>query len=556
MGRRRVFKWALLVLVPLALVLAVPAAFSLDQASHDGKVLRNVRLEGDPIGGLDEAELRTEVEAIAERYRLVQVELRADDGEVIRLTADGVGLEVDIEATVAAALAAGRDGGFANRFRTWIDALTDDHDIEVLYRLDEEQALAKISGHPGAVRTDPVEPTYAYADGKITPVPGVDGARLEPGPIVADLLAAAEREKVPVVVEFDWVPLSPRLGATDLASGLARAENLVARPIPVTINGHATVIAPETARRWIRADENLDPFFDPDLVKPSLEAHLSHLTAGGNPPEFTVVDGAVQVTLGDPVLVCCDGEPRELADLMLGTARGVLPRPAELTPRVVDPDGPRREAEEYGIVQVVGEFTTNHRCCQNRVQNIQRIADLVRGHIIEPGGRFSVNEFVGKRTREKGFVAAGVIESGRFTDDVGGGISQFATTMFNAAFFAGLDFETYQSHSIYISRYPYGREATLSFPMPDLVVTNPTPYHMLIWTSYTDTSITVQLYSTPYFTVEQTGQDRYAVGRCTGVNTYRSRTDPAGTVIEDFVVATYRPGEGLDCRGRPTPRVP
>ena len=51
---------------------------------------------------------------------------------------------------------------------------------------------------------------------------------------------------------------------------------------------------------------------------------------------------------------------------------------------------------------------------------------------------------------------------------VGGGISQFATTLFNAAFFAGLDIPEYQSHSIYITRYPYGREATLSYPAPDL----------------------------------------------------------------------------------------
>jgi vancomycin resistance protein YoaR len=206
-----------------------------------------------------------------------------------------------------------------------------------------------------------------------------------------------------------------------------------------------------------------------------------------------------------------------------------------------------------GIHEIIGEFTTQHQCCQSRVTNIHRMADIVRGAIIEPGGSFSINDYVGRRTAEDGFVPAGSIQLGRFKDDVGGGVSQFATTLFNAAFFAGLDFAEYQSHSIYISRYPYGREATVSFPAPDLEVVNNTPYGMLVWTEYTDTSITVQLWSTPYFAVEETGQSSYRQGACTRVETFRQRTDPEGRVIDDMVFAVYRPGEGLDCAGRPTP---
>jgi vancomycin resistance protein YoaR len=188
------------------------------------------------------------------------------------------------------------------------------------------------------------------------------------------------------------------------------------------------------------------------------------------------------------------------------------------------------------------------------VLNIQRIADIIRGVVIEPGERFSVNDFVGERTREKGFVSAGTIQQGHFKDDVGGGISQFATTIFNAAFFAGLEFDDYQSHTIYISRYPYGREATLNYPDVDLAVINSTPYGVLIWPEYTSTSITVQMYSTKYWEVEQTGQSSWRSGACRSVETFRSRTSPEGEVLEDSVQARYRPGEGLDCNGNPTPK--
>jgi len=225
------------------------------------------------------------------------------------------------------------------------------------------------------------------------------------------------------------------------------------------------------------------------------------------------------------------------------------PGPGEvrLPLREVQPERTEEEAQELGIAEQVASFQTEHPSGQPRVQNIHHIADLIRGQIIEPGESFSVNDFVGRRTRERGFVSAPVIENGEFSESVGGGISQFATTLFNAAFFGGLDFDEYQSHSIYISRYPYGREATLSFPKPDLKIKNPTPYGVLIWPTYTGTTIRVSLYSTKYVTAEQTGQTKGPRGNCTRVRTERTRTYQDGRAEVDHVFATYRPGEGVNC---------
>jgi vancomycin resistance protein YoaR len=295
---------------------------------------------------------------------------------------------------------------------------------------------------------------------------------------------------------------------------------------------------------------SLQPVFEEAKAKSAVEAHLSGLSTEATDPTFAVVDGQVVVEFGEPALVCCEGE---VASVLLEAARATPAESVSFEARLADPDGGRLAAEALGITELVGEFTTNHACCQSRVGNIHRMADLLRGYIIGSGETFSINEVVGKRTRENGFAAAGAIERGRFVQDVGGGVSQFATTIFNAAFFAGLDFDDYQSHSIYISRYPYGREATLGHPAPDLALRNNTPYGVLIWPTYTDSSITVQLWSTPYYEVEEAGQSRFGQGACTRVETYRKRTKPNGVEIEDEVFAVYRPGEGLDCRGRPTP---
>ena len=105
---------------------------------------------------------------------------------------------------------------------------------------------------------------------------------------------------------------------------------------------------------------------------------------------------------------------------------------------------------------------------------------MTRGVLIAPGETFSANGFVGKRTKEKGFASAPVIENGKFSEDYGGGVSQWATTTFNAAFFAGLDIPDHKAHSIYISRYPYGREATLAYPSVDLKIHNNTPYGVVM----------------------------------------------------------------------------
>jgi vancomycin resistance protein YoaR len=222
----------------------------------------------------------------------------------------------------------------------------------------------------------------------------------------------------------------------------------------------------------------------------------------------------------------------------------------DLPMKEIPPAMSTEQLEALGLKEVVSSFTTRHPSGQPRVTNIHRMADLVRGTIIRPGQTLSINELVGKRTIENGFVAAPAISDGLLADEVGGGISQFATTLFNAAFFAGLDYGQYQSHSLAISRYPYGREATLGFPAPDLQIRNTTPYGILIWPSYTNSSITVTLFSTKYFaSVEQTGQTTGTSGVCTTVRTERTRVYLDGNETVDYVRARYRPSEGINCDG-------
>ncbi|MDH3470798.1 MAG: VanW family protein [Acidimicrobiia bacterium] len=548
--------WALVFSLPVLIALTATFGWLIDGAVHSGQVMRNVDLEGRSVGGVTENELAALVSAeIGPAHLDDIVELRAP-GRTITTTASQLGLLVDVEATVDATLSQGRDSGIGPDLVGWTVSFFKTRRADTIYRSDPETLRLYLVTEPAATKAIPVEPSFESVDGRLVVTDGVTGLKIAATPELSSRLeAAASNPQRPIVVKVEWDEARPLFDEDDVEAAIRAARELSAQGIVVTLNNFSEVIRPQTVRRWIVSDDSsgfLVPVFDELRVKRSLEVFLSGLATDPIAPSFAVVEGSsVSIDLGDPVMVCCDGE---VAEAMYAVASGEAEGPVQLIARLAEPDGGLGSAEALGVETLVGEFTTNHACCGARVENIHRMADLVRGALILPGDTFSINEFVGERTIENGFVAAGAIEQGHFVEDVGGGVSQFATTIFNAAFFAGLDFTDYQSHSIYISRYPRGREATLGHPAPDLALTNNTPYAMLVWAEYTETSITVQLWSTPYFEVEQTGQSTSRWGpKCTRVDTFRQRTDSDGRVLDDSVFAIYRPGEGLDCFGNKIP---
>jgi vancomycin resistance protein YoaR len=165
------------------------------------------------------------------------------------------------------------------------------------------------------------------------------------------------------------------------------------------------------------------------------------------------------------------------------------------------------EARALGIREVVSEFTTGS-FAQDSGVNIRRVAEEVDGAIVAPGETFSLNGYTGHRGAAQGYVEAGIIKNGRPARGIGGGISQFATTLFNASYFAGMTDIEHHEHSYYISRYPEGREATVFEGVLDVKFRNDSPSGILIDTSWTPESITVRFWSTKHYDVESITSDR------------------------------------------------
>src|SRR5213076_2203152 len=169
---------------------------------------------------------------------------------------------------------------------------------------------------------------------------------------------------------------------------------------------------------------------------------------------------------------------------------------AHIEEAVVQPARTTAQARAMGISGIVGSYETFFGGIENRIHNVQLVAHLVDNKLIAPGATFSFNKTTGERNAAKGFLEAPVIVNGELTTGLGGGVCQVSTTVFNAAFDAGLKITERTNHALYISHYPQGRDATVDYPSVDLKFVNDTGHWLLLRTFVGSSSLTVNLYGT------------------------------------------------------------
>lgn len=542
--------------VPLLLVAVLIAAWAVDTGADSGRVARNVDLGGSNVGRMPEDRLAATVRGIAGRYATTKVKVETL-GHNYLVPASQLGLRLDEEATIAAAMRAGRTDTVALRPLTWAASFVRHRRTSLRFRVVPDALRSGIEAMRGPGQNDPREPTIVPTANGFSIVSGSTGVSIDTEQVRRDLLARASSEELPLVVQARASERQPKVTDAQARTFAAEMSMKTARPLTVHLGGKDSAIDPATVRSWVKGvpgPEGLSLGLEDARVTMALTAVVGAATAVRN-ASFEVNGPTVTIVPSQTGMRCC--APDAVAHVREAIGRGATT--VEVGLQVDQPTFTTEMATALGIKEPVGtlavwkdipqikSFTTYYQAGQPRVRNIHLIADAVRGAIIKPGETFSINDRVGKRTPDKGYVEAPVIESGKHATDFGGGVSQFSTTLFNAAFFAGLDLVSYQSHTIHFDRYPYGREATLGFPAPDQKLKNSTPYGVLIWPTYNDTSLTVTLYSTQNVYGQQTGQTSAKAGPCTKVTTTRTRTYADGNTAEDTIGSIYRPAEGVNC---------
>jgi vancomycin resistance protein YoaR len=549
----------LYVLVALGGLIVVPAlivlAYLVDDGGRGDRVANNVSLVGTRIGGLQGRALDQRVEAVARRIETAKVTVKAPKGGFSTTAAD-VKLTVDRKATARAAVRVGRTGNVLSRSWRWLLAFLSDRDAPLKSRASGDAVYALVAAKDKGPHKPAVEPTLKLEKGAFVAARGKNGTGIDPAQVL-DALTGARQRGSTIVVNVERGTVKPRL-SLDQVRKLARdANRLSTDPLPVSAGTARGSVSTAMLRSWILpVMSDAGPRLTVDVDKTLTDLADVLPDAGKDPVEtrFRVVGGEVVILDGANGSGCCDTAAIDLVNKAL---RRKSRDRIDLPLKVVAPRLTPEAARKLGIIERVASFTTQHPAGQPRVKNIHLIADIVKGSVIRPGASFSINGTVGQRTAAKGFVVDHVIEDGVFAESIGGGISQFATTLFNASFFAGLQLKSYQSHTLYISRYPYGREATMGWPQPDLVIGNPSPYGVLIWPSYDEKSITVDLYSTKWVDATQSGQTQSPIGKvCVRVKTDRTRKFVSdGHTSVDSVFALYHPREGVNCDGSISPKL-
>lgn len=472
------------------------------------KVPRGTTVAGVRIGGHPQDEAAERLRAgLAERVaRPIETTV---DGTAVSVDPAAAGLRVDYEASVA-------DAGGEESWdpqRLW-DYFTGGDASDATLAVDTAAYDAWLATMDEQHGQEPRDGAVGFAGARIETTDARTGRALDPADTL-DALEGAFLAEDPAVVALETSEVEPDIDASDVQEALDTfASPAVAAPVTLSFEGSDVKLFPAdytAALSLVPTDGELVPTLDAAALTDVVGAEVTT----GAPVDATValVDGAPRVVPAKPGVTF---DPQQLEAGFLGAVAAPQgERTLALTAQVAEPEFTTADARALKVRREVSTFTTYFPYAEYRNTNIGRAAELVDGTLLKPGDTFSLNGIVGERTVANGFTEGFVINDGILVTDLGGGVSQMATTLFNAMFFAGLEDVEHKPHSFYIDRYPVGREATVAWGAVDLRFRNDTPYGVLVDTSFTPSTpsssgaVTVTMYSSPWWDVTTTTGERY-----------------------------------------------
>ncbi len=484
------------VLVRLLVALVVIAGAYLGMAWFLGRhVPSNTSVAGVPIGGMSPADAQATLKRALGESASRPVRVLAG-GETVEVDPSAAGLSLDLDATLQ-----GLSGFSAKPADVW-NHLTGGQEEPLRTTVDRSRLESALTAVASRVDKTPVEGSVTFPGGRTTVVTPVVGRRLDVARS-ADSVVRAWPATKPVAATVETVP--PAVPAAEVARVAKEfATPAMSGPVKVSAGGRTFALAPATYAPALSvaasSSGTLTPVVDDAVVLRVVRA--AAVRAGvekeARDARIVLAGSRAQVV---PSVTGVSIDPASLKASFLPALTSAS-RTAVVRTTVTQPQLSTAQATKVAPKEVIGTFTTYLPFNPPRTENITIAARTLNGTYIAPGKQFSLNAVLGPRTAGKGYNEAPVIMNGRLTKDYGGGISQLSTTTFNAAFFAGVRIEEYHPHSFYISRYPEGREATISWPDVDQKWTNDTGNGILVQAGVSGNAVTVTLHGTKVWDVE------------------------------------------------------
>ena len=486
--------WQRIVIVAVFAALA-GMVLGLAFAGSTSRLASGVRIAGVDVGGKTPHQARSTLERRADELASVPVTFRVGS-RTWQMQPRHLGIRVDWGAAVDAVRRQGNGFGPLRGFRR-LDLRFFGADVAPPTQVYDAALEAKLNQISAAVNVAHREASIVLHGLRPEIVPSRAGHVLDRHAAAATIvraLASLKREPVGLPIQVD----RPKVTASDLRVVEAEVETALSANVHLTLGATRWNLRPPRIARVLQLPA--DGRRDLRVAGAGANTWFTALAKRVDKPpvnaDWAVTKSGIRVIPDRPGHVL--DVPRS-AKAVLRAALVTQPalRSASLTVETAAADRSAAEARAMDIKGLVASYQTFYGGEANRIHNVQLVAHLVDKHVIAPGETFSFNGTTGERSEDKGFLEAPVIINGELKTGLGGGVCQVSTTVFNAAYEAGLPIVSRTNHALYISHYPQGRDATVNYPDTDLKFTNDTGHYILLRTWVGSSSLTVALYGTP-----------------------------------------------------------
>ncbi len=477
------------VLVAVVVIGIVALGYLLLASTSGSSASSGTVAAGVDISGMSEEEAAKAVETAANPEVRKRVKVQALD-ETFLIRPARLGVTVDGAATVAPAFG-----------RTWnpvdlVAGLFGGQELPVKLVVDRAAIATEVGAMADAVDVPPINAQVSVASGEIKVTPGEAGRTLEVETTTDAIIEALPLPRAPVRAAV--TKEEPAIGEAQVEAARAFAQKAMSAPVTVQADMVTATIPAKAIGRALSFEATADglvPSLDGAVLHESIASELAPIEVPGRDATFKIKNGKPRVV---PSKLGRGVSDEELAAKVMGVIeQPTQPRDVVLTVGLREPALTTEQAAQLGVTEKLSSFTQQFPYAAYRVQNIGEAARRVNGTLLLPGETFSMNDTIKERTEENGYTVGFVVGTGGVFDEaLGGGVSAATTTVWTGAFYAGLERVDTRAHSIYISRYKPGLEATVAWGLFDMKFRNDTPNAVFITTAMTNTSMSVSFWGT------------------------------------------------------------
>jgi vancomycin resistance protein YoaR len=519
--RRRGDGWLWFALAVITLVvLGIAGGITSVYRSYEGRIYPNVSIQGIAVGEMTPEQAESALRSRYAAFLHQPVVITYGDRQWTP-TLDELGMTFDFRGAVDAAYNAGRGRGMVDDVRELAAIWQHGLDVPLHVSYDETRAQAYLTQLAREIERAPADAQVRLDGAQVAIVGAVIGRQV----LVDATLAQVSQQLqafVPTTIPLQTREIPPRLDDATVAAARAQIETILQGPLTLQVG--------KNEYEWTVADladmiiinrvpsaegDRIAVTLDQDMIARRIRQIADETEKPGTRPRVAWNNGDLKIVKpGKPGLRLDEARAR---DMVIAAAMG---RDRTLDLPMVPTDPPVTEANlhQLGIRELVSigksDFTGS---AAYRVHNIGVGMQLLNGLLIAPGEEFSFNKSIGQINAANGFVEGAAIIRNRTQQEFGGGICQDSTTMFRAAFWAGLPITERWGHSFYISWYDKyalgprgngpGLDATIFTGGPDLKFVNDTGAWLLIqaWSNPKTGVAQIELYGTkPNRTVDLT----------------------------------------------------